>query len=174
MLCVLGWLNLSVCLSFVLCVIVHELGHYVSLRLCSVSVVRTKIGLHGAVMETAGMSEWQELICAAAGPVASAILGLVLLRKRTAAALISFGLAAVNLLPLYPLDGGRILRSILFLCCGAERAERIVHWTTIAVCLVLMLLACWGTIVLQAGVWPIFAALVLLWRAGDAEKQLLF
>ena len=82
---------------------------------------------------------------------------------------VSFLLGAVNCLPLYPLDGGRMLRSALALMCPAYLAEKLQHFAAAVVCSVLMVLACWATVELQAGLWPMFAVLVLLCRVASKE-----
>ena len=174
MVCVLGWLDAALCGRFLLGMLVHELGHLLFLRLCGVSVCGIRVGVCGAVIETGWMTYGKEIVCAAAGPAVNILAGAAVLGAAAEFGLVNLALAIVNLLPLYPMDGGRILRAILLLRCSQERAERIVHWVTVGTCLVLMFLSCWATAVLQAGIWPIFAALVLLWRAGGKEKQLLF
>lgn len=167
--CVLAWLDWKFCLWFLLCALCHELGHLAAMKLCRVPMERLTIGLEGAVIQTAFPSYRKEILCAAAGPLTGVLLGLILLRAVPRAAIISFLLSGVNLLPLYPLDGGRIFRALILLCCQAPAAERVIHITTLLVCCVLMLLACWGAVCLQMGLWPIFAALLLLWRAGGRE-----
>lgn len=174
MACVLGWLDAGLCGWFLLGMLVHELGHLLVLRFCGVSVRGIRVDVCGAVIETGWMTYGKEIACAAAGPVVNILTGAVVLRAVPEFGLVNLVLAAFNLLPLYTMDGGRILRAFLLLRCSQERAERIVHWVVTGTCLVLMLLSCWATAVLQAGIWPIFAALVLLWRAGGKEKQLLF
>ena len=166
--CFLGWLEPLVCAYFLFSAVIHELGHVLLLTILGFPIWRIRVDLCGAVMETAEMGNIQEFICASAGPIFSILFGLAMLQAAPKASLISFGLAAVNLLPLYPLDGGRMLRSFLLLWCSAEHTERIVRIVTFAICLLLMLLACWLTVFLQAGIWPIFAALVLLWKIGNA------
>lgn len=174
MVCVFGWLDTELCGWFLLGMLLHELGHLLVLRVCGVAVRGIRIGISGAVIESGCSSYGKEFLCAAAGPAVNILLAAVVLRAVPVFAMVNTALAAVNLLPLYPLDGGRMLRSVLLLRCSQERAEKIVHWVTMGTCLTLMVLACWGTVSLQAGIWPIFAALVLLWRAGGKEKQLLF
>ena len=87
-------------------------------------------------------------------------------------ALVSLALAAVNLLPLYPMDGGRILRASLLSRLPPERAGRFLRLCVYLTCTTLMVGACWLTAARQAGLWPIFAALVLLCRAGNAASEI--
>lgn len=171
--CALGWLNGQLTLWLLICIAAHEMGHLAALRLCGIPVLGLRLSLTGAVIRTGLMAYGQEAICAAAGPGASLLLGVVLLRVVPEAGMLSLGLAAVNLLPLYPMDGGRILAALL-LRAAPERAYRVLSRVSFAVCGILMLLACWAAAVLQMGLWPVFAALILLCRAGNTEKQLLF
>lgn len=90
---------------------VHEVCHMVCLCLCGIPIYRIYIGTQGAAIETAALSPLQELLCAAAGPAGS-FLCLIFARHFPMLALCGFLQGIYNLLPIYPLDGGRILHSI--------------------------------------------------------------
>lgn len=167
---VLAWLEWKICLCFLISVIVHEAGHLIALKCHKVDVKHIRFSLSGASIGTAEMNYQTEILCTATGPMFSFLLGFVVLRSVPEMALISLMLGLLNCLPLYPLDGGRILKNVLHLCCGVEKAEKIVHIVTYIFSGVLMLFACWGTVLLNAGIWPIFAVLVLLCRLGEWEK----
>ena len=55
----------------------------------------------------------------------------------------------------------------------AERAARLLRLAVSLTCSMLMVGACWLTVWRQAGLWPIFAALVLLCRAGNAASEII-
>jgi len=167
--CFLAWFDWGVCSCFLLCAFVHELGHLLAMLCCRVPIGRITIDFCGAVIEAVFPSYKTEFICAAAGPVAGVILGTVLLRLLPKAAVISFLLSFINLLPLSTLDGGRMLRSVLCICFDEESAGKYIRVVRIVVCCTLMLLACWGAVYLQMGLWPIFLALGLLWRIGTRD-----
>lgn len=108
----------NVLLSFAAASAVHELCHLVMLRWCKVPVYQIRLGMFGAGLSTAAVLPGQELVCAAAGPAGSLLLACFV-KQFPLIALFGFVQGLFNLLPIYPLDGGRILRSIFML---AKRA----------------------------------------------------
>lgn len=92
-------------------VAVHETGHLLMTKVLSVPVYGLTLGINGARIHTAPMEEWQELLCALAGPMAGLLL-VCLGRWIPLIALFSFVHTAWNLLPLGNRDGARVLRSL--------------------------------------------------------------
>ena len=91
---------------------IHELCHFVALRAMRIRVISLVVGCSGAVMQTESMHPWQELISAMCGPFGGLLL--LLFRKwlplLSACAIIQ---TLFNLLPIYPLDGGRVIVALL-------------------------------------------------------------
>ena len=169
LICFLGWLDMELCVCFVAALLVHELGHLLAMKLGGVPVRSFRLSAGGAVICGEFSGYRQEIACAVFGPVFSAVLAIICARQMPKLSVLSAVLGLVNLLPVYPLDGGRILRGILLLHFEQGRAETILNRTTAAVCCLLMVAACWVTVELQAGLWPIFAVLVILCRVGQAQ-----
>ena len=172
-LCLLGWCDLRLCGLFLLALALHEAAHLTALALFRRPVLGLTLSAGGAKIETEALTLRQEALSAAAGPLVNLLSGALTLRCVPAFSAVSLGLAAVNILPLYPLAGGRILRAALLSRLPPERTERILRLAVWLTCSTLMVGACWLTVWRQAGLWPIFAALVLLCRAGNAASELI-
>ena len=100
----------------------HECGHLLSLALLRAAPERICVGAFGMRIErtqTTRLSFTDEQIIAAAGPAANLILALLLrllCRYRVQlyrAVRVNLLLAAFNLLPIRPLDGGEFLYALL-------------------------------------------------------------
>ena len=92
--------------------LLHECCHALVIRLTGGAVTGITIGAGGTVMETTPMKSGQELVCALAGPLGSFLL-VLLYQIFPLLALCALVQGCFNLLPLYPLDGGRALACLL-------------------------------------------------------------
>lgn len=152
---------------FLLGVTLHEGAHLLMLRLVRSRVHRLSFSLAGAVIKTAPLPYRQEILVAAAGPSVNFLLFLLFVRQMPMAALVNLCLFVYNLLPFYPLDGGRILRAVLHALLSdtaADLIERIVG----GLCLLSLCgAACYLTCALHAGLWPVLVcALLIVKTAG--------
>ena len=149
---------------FLAAVTIHEAGHLVMLRLLRVRVHKLRLGVTGAVIETDLLPYRKEIAVALAGPTVNGIMLLLFSSRAPLFALVNFCLLAYNLLPFYPMDGGRILRALLHLLLP----ERAALWTERGIgigCGVLLLAgACYLTCVWHAGLWPILIFALLIVR----------
>jgi Zn-dependent protease/CBS domain-containing protein len=137
-------LSLGTALAFFLCVVLHELGHALVARRMGMEINGITLFLFGGVAELRGEppSARAEFWMAVAGPIVSAVLGVGLwfLAESGAEAgwpgpavlflvylaIINLMVLVFNLIPAFPLDGGRILRSALWAAMGnLRRATRI-------------------------------------------------
>jgi Zn-dependent protease/CBS domain-containing protein len=134
-------------LAFFVCVVLHELGHAVVARSLGMPIRGITLFLFGGVAELGDepRSAGVEFLMASAGPAVTVILGIVLgllawvgYNAQWAPEVVlvlgylSFvnGLVLVfNLIPAFPLDGGRVLRSILWAATGKLRQAT--HWASL-------------------------------------------
>ena len=92
---------------------IHELGHLLALKIAGGRVLSIRLRSFGARIEAAPMSPGRTALCALAGPAAGA-LTIFAYKTFPELALAWLVQTVFNLLPVYPLDGGRALRNI---CC---------------------------------------------------------
>lgn len=182
----------AVSLLFVL-VTLHELGHSFAARMYGVPVKQIVLSPIGGVAQLARMPDnpKQEMVIAIAGPAVNILMaffiaaigfayGLEMMslatsfsvsESATVAALISYVfmanlfLAAFNLIPAFPMDGGRILRALLALRLEYARATNIA--ATIGR-IVAILFGIYG--LLNGGLFMIFIAFFIFTAAGQEAK----
>ena len=114
----LDWL-----LAALLAAAVHELGHLAVLHAFRGQLGFISIGGTGARIHMGPLGNRAEFLCAAAGPAASLFL-LSLCRFFPKTALCGLAQGIFNLIPVHPMDGGRMLRCFLQWLCPRQ-AKRI-------------------------------------------------
>jgi Zn-dependent protease len=141
-------------LALFMCVVMHEFGHALSARFYGVSTQDITILPIGGLARLDKMPEkpLQEFVVALAGPAVNVVIALILsivvfgcfsfkldvgdIQKLTAndetpmnmlfTLLISnIGLVVFNMIPAFPMDGGRVFRALLSLKLGRSRATYI-------------------------------------------------
>lgn len=141
----------------------HELSHVAALRLLGQRITGLTLDARGLCIGYDGTcSPVGHILAALAGPLGGALYALVGLTNvpwLKQSACLSLLLTAFNLLPLMPLDGGRVFSRLCVLALGETRGERLCHTVSAALLTLLLLggviLAAWkkSTAPLAAAIW---------------------
>lgn len=123
--------------AMVTAAVVHEAGHLLALRLSKVAVEKLALDLLGARIIVKPLTLKQEFLCACAGPGA----GLLLIgagRLYPELAVCAFAQSLYNLIPIMPLDGGRIIRCALETLVSPQWSEKIMIMLEIVICAMML------------------------------------
>lgn len=148
-------------LAAVLAALLHELGHLAALYCLNIPVTSFRIGSFGASIETAPMTRRQEILCAAAGPAVSLSL-LLLCRWLPRAAVCGAIQGIYNLIPIYPLDGSRVLKCAVSMIASQEQTDEVCRVVEISFVTLLLILLTAAAIVLRLGILPMLLGVLLL------------
>ena len=162
------------------CVLLHELGHALVAKAHGLGVWRVTLFVFGGVAQIAGdpARPSVELWVALAGPAVSVALaaGCALASQALAQplwplaavlrylAVINLGIILFNLLPGFPLDGGRVLRAVVWaLTRNRIRATRVASLLGSALGIGLLVLGVWHVVRghVAGGLWYVLLGLFL-------------
>ncbi|HEX6423651.1 MAG TPA: site-2 protease family protein [Acidimicrobiales bacterium] len=177
-------------LVFLASLLAHEMAHALVAKAQGMPVEGITLWMFGGVSKLGGDAPdaRSELRMAIVGPLTSLVIGIVLLVAAVAAdaaggpevaalaigwlGIMNVALAIFNMLPAYPLDGGRVLRSVLWLRSGDQRRATIVaSQAGVAFGYGLMALGAVGFIggMGIGGIWLVFLGWIVL-EAARAER----
>lgn len=149
-------------IAWLIAALVHELFHFVFLILLGVKITLVELDLSGASIHTDALSGLTMVICALAGPLGSALL-LLLIRVAPRVAICGLIQFTYNLLPVYPLDGGRAFRGLSEYLFHRKIKQAVLVWENVMLVL-LAGTAVWVSFALRAGLFPIICTSVLIYK----------
>lgn len=161
---------------FLAAMTVHELAHAAVLLLLGGRIESVRLSFAQVELRTGLLSDRTELWSTAAGPGINLLCSWLFRRWMPAFAAVSLLLALFNLLPVWPLDGGRLLRTLLRMRWGAAGVDAS-QMLGLLFGLGLLGGAVFAARRWDAGVWPAVTAgalLVRLLRSRYAEKAVAF
>jgi len=178
-------LGLTAALGLFGSVFLHELGHAAVARRYGVGIEGITLWFLGGLAKFAALpEEWrQELWIAVAGPVVSVTLGVAcygvfllapsslpaLLFVAGYLAVLNVALAAFNMLPGFPMDGGRVLRALLSRTRSRVEATRIAAGIGKAFAVVLA----FGGILTFNVFWIAIAFFIFVAATGETKQMVM-
>ncbi len=186
-------IGLITAVTFFVCIVLHEMGHALVAKSNGMPVRGITLFMFGGVAELGGepTSASSEFFMAIAGPAVSVVLGLgfwllailggnagwpaPLVSVFDYLAIINLVVVLFNMVPAFPLDGGRVLRSILWGTTGNLRRStywasllgQAFAWFLMAVGLLELLFGVWG------GIWTALIGFFLRSAAQGSYRQVL-
>lgn len=146
----------------------HEFCHLAAVKLLGGRVTQVSLGLQGAVIVAQSRSKGRELVCILAGPLGGLLL-LPLAGFLPRTAICSALISAYNLLPVYPLDGGRALRCASALLLRPDHARILCSILELSCHAGLLCVGFYASFVRRMGMLPMALALLILFRARSAN-----
>ncbi len=180
--------GLSFALALALSIVAHELGHALTARAFGYHTRDITLSLLGGCASLIALPRkaWQEFLTAIAGPAVSFVIsGLAWLSlnflpvddKWTVLVLyytmwMNFVLGCFNLLPGFPMDGGRVFRSVASVFTTRTKATYIAMIVGRGFAILLALRGLHS--IVTGGGWGFISILIawMIWREGYREYQL--
>ena len=186
-------------------VLLHELGHLLVARLYNVKVSSVVLWVLGgaAVTEREPEDPGAQLLIAGAGPVANLLISALFMILMAVGMLVAVFLPFVkvtlpavfplrnfiflmatnlilaisNLLPIYPLDGGRIFKALVHMFVGPARSAQVTFWISAVLAVLLLIWAVLGrswliggtAFLLLMGAITLNQSLILWWMRAYAR-----
>lgn len=170
-------------------VTLHELAHALTARAFGYRTKDITLSLLGGCASLIALPRkaWQEFLTAFAGPLMSFTLAFavmlldffeVQIENEWLRGVLQYGfymnvmLGAFNLLPGFPMDGGRIFRSFMRLFLSRPKATLVAMWVGRVFAVLLGLRGLWS--IVNHGSWGFVSILIawMIWKEGYREYQL--
>lgn len=154
-------------------ILLHEIGHIVSGITLGLKIKKIKFTIAGIALEFANYGKERKInkiIIDFAGPfvnLVATIFGIILREEKIIYA--NLGLFIINMLPIYPLDGGRILKNILLYKKNYKETLIIIEEVSKNILIILSVLS--SILLLKYENINIFILIIYLWGIHLNERN---
>lgn len=154
--------------------IIHELGHLLAGLMVGMKPDKMELKPYGVSIsfkmskkETAPIGHFKKIVVALAGPLTNLLIIIIVYNIKLdlfSNLMIIYAnvlLIVFNLIPIYPLDGGRVLKEILHICYGEKKAIRYISNISFVILIILTFIGSIAVFYLENV--AIFIVIVFLW-----------
>lgn len=168
--------------------IVHEFGHLLAGLLLGMKPEKMEIMPYGVSIsfkltpkdynkkiKCGNQLELKKILVALAGPITNIIIMIIVCQMNIniffALMILYSNLLIVlfNLLPIYPLDGGRVIKGILHIFLGKQKAEKYTNYVSFITLIIITFIA--SITIYQAENIAIFLIVLILWGMFIKEDR---
>lgn len=166
-------------------ILFHEIAHIITGLIYGMRIYGIKVRVSGVNADIEGIDELEDkkkLIIYIAGPLVN-IIGLIILysvreyfsfKWIETSIYINWGLTIFNLLPVYPLDGARILEVILGKKLLFKKSKNIIIWLSYFVAVILILLYLLTIYIHKANISLLFSAILIIYSTRIEKKNIMY
>lgn len=155
----------QILLFTIIFILLHELGHIIVGLLLGLKISTIKFNIAGISIEFKNYGEKRELnkiLVIVAGPIVNLIIFIIgILLKQELIIYINLVLFILNMLPIYPLDGGRVLKTILLNKINYKRTIKAIEKISKNMLIILSLISSINILIFKN--ISIFILVVYLW-----------
>ena len=150
--------------------VIHEIGHIIFALILKIKPEKIEImpfGLRASFNTDFNEDKIKEIFITIAGPLTS--LALTFFCKTQESVYANILILIFNLIPIYPLDGGRIVKGILHIKLGAIRTEKLINPISYITMIIVTVISSITVYYFQN--FAIFMICIFLWIVVLQEKN---
>lgn len=169
--------------------ILHEFGHLLAGLLLGMRPEKMEILPYGVSIsfklvpkdynkkiKRGNQLELKKIVVALAGPITNVMIMIIVLQMNlnvvSSLTILYSNLLLIlfNLLPIYPLDGGRVIKGILHICLGKIKSEKYTNHISFVTLLIVTFIS--SIVIYQAENIAIFLIILVLWGIFIREDRI--
>lgn len=170
--------NINTYLIFLFFILVHELAHLIVGILIGGKPQKMTLSIFGVSIEFYSYGKnktFSKIIFFFIGPLINILIGIMCYKymkdsnEKTLIVYTNFALGIFNLLPILPLDGGKIMKEILKVLFGFEKSNKIMIF--ISKCFLVIASLIYSVLIIEIKNIMILFLLIYLWYLYSIEEK---
>lgn len=170
--------NINTYLIFLFFILVHELAHLIVGILIGGKPQKMTLSIFGVSVEFYSYGKnktFSKIIFFFIGPLINILIGIICYKymkdsnEKILIVYTNFALGIFNLLPILPLDGGKIIKEILKVILGFEKSNKIMIF--VSKCFLMIVSLIYSVLIIEIKNVMILFLLIYLWYLYSIEEK---